>query len=75
MGKKSFIAKAPIRRLMKAQGADLVAESAVELLIVTLEEIGEKITKEAQKLVNVQGRKKLTDRDMHKAQKIYRYLN
>ncbi len=32
-GVKKYIAKAPIRRLMKDEGAKLVAEAAVDLLI------------------------------------------
>lgn len=59
-----YIAKAPIRRLMKAEGAELVAESAVSLLIEKLEEMGEKVTKEAVKLVKVDKRKRVTAADI-----------
>ena len=59
MAKKNrsgFIAKAPIRRLMKAEGAGLVAESAVELLIKKLTDVATEITKKAvkaAKMINV----------------------
>jgi histone H3/H4 len=55
--RSAFIAKAPIRRLMKNEGAQLVAEDAVVMLIEQLTKIGEAITKEAVKLVKADKRK------------------
>ena len=63
-----YIAKAPIRRLMKAEGAQLVAESAVVLLIEQLEMKGDKITKAAIKLVKADKRKRVTAADITAAQ-------
>ena len=44
---ESYIAKAPIRRLMKKEGADLVAAEALDKLINYLEGSASKATKEA----------------------------
>ncbi len=63
-----YIAKAPIRRLMKSEGAILVAESAVVLLIEQLEMKGDKITKAAIKLVKADKRKRVTAADITAAQ-------
>ncbi len=63
-----YIAKAPIRRLMKNEGAELVAESAVTLLIAQLEMKGDAITKEAIKLVKADKRKRVTAADITAAQ-------
>ena len=60
----SYIAKAPIRRLMKQEGAGLVAENAVELLIATLTKAGEALTKKAVKLVKDDKRKRVTAADI-----------
>ncbi len=62
--RSSYIAKAPIRRLMKQEGAGLVAENAVELLITTLTKAGEAVTKKAVKLVKEDKRKRLTAADI-----------
>lgn len=61
---KKYIAKAPIRRLMKAEGATLVAESAVERLIAKLEEEATYVTKSAIKNVKADKRKRLTAADI-----------
>lgn len=61
---KGPIARAPIRRLMKAEGAGLVAEDAVEKLIAKLTEAAIEITKKAVKLVKDEKRKRLTSADI-----------
>ena len=61
---RSFISKAPIRRLMKNEGAGLVAEDAVILLITQLTEAAKKVTKEAVKLVKNDKRKRVTAADI-----------
>ena len=63
-GPKAFIAKAPIRRLMKAEGAGLVAEEAVKILIEKLVAMGADVTKEAVKLVKTDKRKRVTAADI-----------
>ena len=62
--KKTFISKAPIRRLMKAEGAQLVAQDAIVLLITELERIGKETTKEAMKVVKADKRKRITAADI-----------
>ncbi|WP_457559581.1 histone [Candidatus Harpocratesius sp.] len=62
------IAKAPIRRLMKAEGAELVAEDAVTMLIKQLEKVGTKVTKDALKIVKAEKRKRITAADILAAQ-------
>lgn len=66
---KSYISKAPIRRLMKAEGADLVAEDAMALLISKLIEQANKVTKKAVQLVKDEKRKRLTAEDIMWASK------
>ena len=61
---RSFISKAPIRRLMKNEGAGLVAEDAVILLITQLTEAAKKVTKDAVKLVKNDKRKRVTAADI-----------
>lgn len=63
-GRSAYIAKAPIRRLMKAEGANLVAEDAVELLISKLTDAAQDITKKAVKLVKDEKRKRVTAADI-----------
>jgi len=53
----SYIAKAPIRRLMKKEGADLVAADALDKLIGFLEETAADATKEAIKITKADKRK------------------
>ncbi|MHA1339858.1 MAG: histone-like protein [Promethearchaeota archaeon] len=60
----SYIAKAPIRRLMKNEGAGLVAEAAVNLLINRLTEVAKEVTKTAVKLVKDDKRKRITGADI-----------
>ena len=64
-----FIAKAPIRRLMKNQGANLVAEDAVNVLINFLEKFGGDVTKKAIALANADKRKRVTADDVGAAAK------
>ena len=67
MANKSYIAKAPIRRLMKFEGASLVAEDAVTFLISEIEQAAKALTKEAVKLVKADKRKKVTGADIRAA--------
>jgi len=62
--RSSYIAKAPIRRLMKNEGAGLVAETAVNLLIDKLTEIAKEVTKNAVKMVKDEKRKRITGADI-----------
>ena len=64
---KKYIAKAPIRRLMKDEGAKLVAEAAVDLLINKLEQTATDVTKKAIKIVKGDKRKRLTAPDIQMA--------
>ena len=61
------ISKAPIRRLMKAQGAYLVAEDAVVGLVDYLEKYAQEVTKKAIKVAKEDKRKKLTAADVEAA--------
>lgn len=62
-----YIAKAPIRRLMKAEGASLVAAEALNKLIGYLEKAAADITKEAIKLTKAAKRKRITPLDIRNA--------
>jgi|SaaInl8_150m_RNA_FD_contig_21_1541894_length_332_multi_7_in_0_out_0_1 histone H3/H4 len=66
--RSSYIAKAPIRRLMKNEGASLVAEDAVVLLIEELTKVGQAVTKKAVKLVKDDKRKRVTAADITAAE-------
>ena len=59
-----FIAKAPVRRLMKQEGASLVSQDALMLMIEKLEEQAEAVTKKALKYVKDEGRKRVTPADI-----------
>lgn len=63
----SYIAKAPIRRLMKKEGADLVAADALDKLIGYLEKTAADATKEAIKVTKADKRKRVTAADIRKA--------
>jgi len=63
----SYIAKAPIRRLMKKEGADLVAADALDKLIGYLEKAASDATKEAIKITKADKRKRVTAADIRKA--------
>ncbi len=62
-----YIAKAPIRRLMKKEGADLVAADALDKLIGYLESMASAATKEAIKITKADKRKRVTAADIRKA--------
>ncbi|KKM76190.1 hypothetical protein LCGC14_1382670 [marine sediment metagenome] len=63
----SYIAKAPIRRLMKKEGADLVAAEALDKLIGFLESSASTATKEAIKVCKADKRKRVTAADIRNA--------
>ena len=62
-----YIAKAPIRRLMKKEGADLVAAEALDKLIGFLEGSAATATKEAIKICKADKRKRVTAADIRNA--------
>jgi histone H3/H4 len=64
-----FIAKAPIRRIMRGEGAYLVADDAVDLLVEYLTTYGKEITKKALKIAEEDKRTKLTGDDVYSALK------
>ncbi|MFW9951526.1 MAG: histone [Candidatus Hermodarchaeota archaeon] len=64
---ESYIAKAPIRRLMKKEGADLVAADALDKLIGFLENAASEATKNAIKITKADKRKRVTAADIRKA--------
>jgi histone H3/H4 len=64
---EGYIAKAPIRRLMKKEGADLVAAEALDKLINFLEKKAADATKEALKLCKADKRKRVTAVDVRNA--------
>jgi histone H3/H4 len=66
---EKYISKAPIRRLMKNQGANLVAEEAVITLVEFLEKYADTLTKKAMKVAEEDKRKKLTADDINAALK------
>jgi len=63
----SYIAKAPIRRLMKKEGADLVAADALDKLIGFLEKTAAEVTKNSIKITKADKRKGVTAADVRKA--------
>lgn len=69
-GRSSYIAKAPIRRLMKSEGAKLVAETAVIALIEKLTKLGTSLTKSAITYVKSDKRKRITGNDIVVAQRM-----
>ncbi len=66
MAKKVF-AWSPIRKLMKDNGAEMVARDAVDALIDYLEKLAKVMTNKALEMTRHAGRKKLTDVDMNLA--------
>ena len=64
---EGYIAKAPIRRLMKKEGADLVAAEALDKLIDFLETSAADTTKEAIKVCKADKRKRVTAADIRNA--------
>lgn len=64
---EGYIAKAPIRRLMKKEGADLVAAEALDKLIGFLENSAADATKDAIKVCKEDKRKRVTAADIRAA--------
>ncbi|MFW9945994.1 MAG: histone-like protein [Candidatus Hermodarchaeota archaeon] len=64
---ETYIAKAPIRRLMKKEGADLVAAEALDKLIGFLEKQAAEATKNALKICKTDKRKRVTAADVRNA--------
>jgi len=64
---EGYIAKAPIRRLMKKEGADLVAADALDKLIGYLEKAAADATKAAITITKADKRKRVTAADIRKA--------
>ena len=62
-----YIAKAPIRRLMKKEGADLVAAEALDKLIDFLEKSAADATKAAIGVCKADKRKRVTAADIRNA--------
>ncbi|MFO8018901.1 MAG: histone [Promethearchaeia archaeon] len=67
MAKGGYIAKAPIRRLMKREGADLVAADALDRLIEFLENTAADVTKDAIDVTQADKRKRITSDDIREA--------
>jgi histone H3/H4 len=65
----AFISRAPIRRLMKVEGASLCSEKAVTLLIDKLTDLAQKITKAAIKNMKADNRKRVTAADIQMARR------
>ena len=59
-----YISWSPIRRLMKHNGAEIVARDAVDELVNWLETSAEKLTKTALRLTKHAKRKKITRDDI-----------
>ncbi|MFX1275007.1 MAG: histone [Promethearchaeota archaeon] len=64
---EGYIAKAPIRRLMKKEGAELVAAEALDKLIDFLEKAAADATKDAIKVCKADKRKRVTASDIRNA--------
>lgn len=64
---EGYIAKAPIRRLMKKEGADLVAAEALDKLISYLEAEAANATKGAITVCKADKRKRVTAADIRDA--------
>ena len=63
MAKKVF-AWSPVRKLMKDNGAEMVARDAVDALIDYLQKLAKTMTNKALEMTRHAGRKKLTVGDM-----------
>ena len=64
---RSYIAKAPIRRLMKNEGAKLVAEDCITFLIEKTTKYANDLTKKAVKICKEDKRKRVTAADINAA--------
>ena len=69
MAKKVF-AWSPVRKLMKDNGAEMVAREAVDALIDYLEKAARGVTRKALEMTRHAQRKKLTANDMDLAMKL-----
>ncbi|MHA1803337.1 MAG: histone [Promethearchaeota archaeon] len=69
MAKKIF-AWSPIRKLMKDNGAEMVARDAVDALIDYLEALAKNVTNKALEMTRHAGRKKLVLEDLELALKV-----
>ena len=69
MAKKVF-AWSPVRKLMKDNGAEMVAREAVDALIDYLEKVARAVTNKALEMTRHAQRKKLTANDMTLAMKL-----
>ena len=69
MAKKVF-AWSPVRKLMKDNGAEMVARDAVDALVDYLQKQAKIVTNKALEMTRHAGRKKLTLNDMDLAMKI-----
>ncbi|HMF30047.1 MAG TPA: histone [Candidatus Lokiarchaeia archaeon] len=67
MAKAKIFAWSPIRELMKANGAEMVARDAVDELISVLERGAKELTNKALEFSRHAGRKKVTADDMKMA--------
>ena len=67
MSVSDFFAWSPVRRLMKNQGAEIVARDAVDRLIIHLEKISKELTRNALSYAHHAGRKKITVGDIELA--------
>ncbi len=70
MAKAKIFAWSPIRELMKANGAEMVARDAVDELISVLERQAKDLTNRALEFSRHAGRKKVTAQDMNLALKL-----
>ncbi len=70
MAKAKIFAWSPIRELMKANGAEMVARDAVDELISVLERQAKELTNRALEFSRHAGRKKVTAADMNMGLKL-----
>jgi histone H3/H4 len=70
MAKAKIFAWSPIREMMKANGAEMVARDAVDELISVLERQAKDLTNRALEFSRHAGRKKVTADDMKLALKL-----
>ena len=62
--KKHFIAKEPMKRFMRKQGAEIIGSGALELIIDEIEKIGRQITRMAMDASKDEDRKKIMPEDV-----------
>jgi len=66
----TYIAKSPIRRLMKNEGANIVSNDALNEIIEILTNKGKELTNKALEMTRHAGRKKLTADDVKLASQV-----